>query len=146
MAARPSPFKSRCLAILNFKNGACILSAHLSFFLQRRSFRGLVYFHPGIPHLKTLSGPQGGATECIVYAAIRETYCRPANNERFPRGGSLYSLRSAGKFTALATRRLPPGGRRSCVIHAATDVQIRLFVSQGIFFFHGCIIVEKLTG
>lgn len=100
MAARPSPFKSRCLAILNFKNGACILSAHLSFFLQRRSFRGLVYFHPGIPHLKTLSGPQGGATECIVYAAIRETYCRPANNERFPRGGSLYSLRSAGKFTA----------------------------------------------
>ena len=43
-----------------------------------------------------------GERECIVYAAIRETYCRPANNERFPRGistRSLYTLRSAGKFT-----------------------------------------------
>lgn len=33
-------------------------------------------------------GPPAGASECIVYAAIRETYCRPANNERFPRGRS----------------------------------------------------------
>lgn len=29
------------------------------------------------------------ASECIVYAAIRETYCRLANNERFPRGRSV---------------------------------------------------------
>lgn len=33
----------------------------------------------------SLCGRSRAATECIVYAAIRETYCLPANNERFPR-------------------------------------------------------------
>lgn len=33
----------------------------------------------------SLCGRSRAATESIVYAAIRETYCLPANNERFPR-------------------------------------------------------------
>lgn len=111
MASRPSPFKSRCSAILNFKNGPCILSARNTHLPSGRSSRGLLYFHPRSGcTLNSRSGPQGAA-ECIVYAAIRETYCRPANNERFPRGRStpsLFSLRSAGEFTGCC----PPGGRR----------------------------------
>lgn len=50
MVSRPSPFKSRCLAILNFKNGACILSARntpfVSFFLLLR-LCGLLHFQHG---------------------------------------------------------------------------------------------------
>lgn len=92
MASRPSPFKSRSSAILNFKNGPCILSARNTCLPSGRSSRGLLYFHPRSGcTLNSRSGPQGAA-ECIVYAAIRETYCRPANNERFPRGRSTPSL------------------------------------------------------
>lgn len=48
------------------------------------------------------------ASECIVYAAIRETYCRLANNERFPRGDpwSLFSL-ATGNFTNGTAAALP---------------------------------------
>ena len=96
MVSRPSPFKSRCLAILNFKNGACILSAWkhpLRIVLPAPPALWLTPF-PGWPCEAALKlslcggGPPAGASECIVYAAIRETYCRPANNERFPRGRS----------------------------------------------------------
>lgn len=49
MAPRPSPFKSRCSAILKFKNGPCILSArntHTHTLPSGGSFRGLFYLHP----------------------------------------------------------------------------------------------------
>lgn len=92
MGSRLSPFKSHCVAMLNFKNGVCILPApivpllSLTLFL---SFSLSVHFN-ALPSatLKTLPLRQRrarAATECIVYAAIRETYCLPANNERFPR-------------------------------------------------------------
>lgn len=125
MASRPSPFKSRCSAILNFKNGPCILSARNTRLPSGRSSRGLLYFHPRSGcTLNSRSGPQGAA-ECIVYAAIRETYCRPANNERFPRGRSTPSL-----FSPLAS--LP------AVAHL---VAVARFARNRESFFQGYVVV-----
>lgn len=101
MRHRPSPFESHCVVILNCKNSVCILSriVPLSFSplpLPRRSHsshpRCMFVFTSLFPSAPSLNSSlfvaarcARAATECIVYAAIRETYCLPANNERFPR-------------------------------------------------------------
>lgn len=103
MVSRPSPFKSRCLAILNFKNGVCILPARNTPSPSTLPLR----LCPRLALEQPLNSPSAAAarraaSECIVYAAIRETYCRPANNERFPRGISVVFI-----FQQPATLRRP---------------------------------------
>lgn len=117
MGPRPSPFKSRCVAMLNFKNGVCILPAPIvpptsSFpFLTPLRPRPLVLtLFRALPLNSPFAAARRAraATGCIVYAAIRETYCLPANNERFPREISAVfispqarSLRTGGGTAAI---------------------------------------------